>query len=146
MFTIPFLGLLSNENVCISLSAIATEKKIFIILRGKDLFTNCIHICPKDFMTCMDPALAQYSLQVHAEGQGVVVCPVTILSVLSVAVDEARLSCVLTHLTGDFKSNRTLSVDPFTPGERRRMDSAVRRVTRLQTLLGHPLPPYSPED
>ncbi|XP_050728759.1 WSC domain-containing protein 1-like [Eriocheir sinensis] len=67
------------------------------------------------------------------------------LQFLGVAVDEARLSCVLTHLTGNFKSNRTLSVDPFTPGERR-MDSAVRRVTHLQTLLGHPLPPYSPED
>ncbi|XP_042224727.1 WSC domain-containing protein 1-like [Homarus americanus] len=64
-----------------------------------------------------------------------------LLHFLRVPVNEDRLACVSSHLTGPFKRSSNKDFDPFTTQEKIIMSTVVRRVTRLLLLLDYPPPP-----
>ncbi|KAG7167505.1 WSC domain-containing protein 1-like 5 [Homarus americanus] len=68
-----------------------------------------------------------------------------LLHFLSVPVDEGRLACVSSHLTGPFKRRGNKTLDPFTREEKQRLSKAVQRVNRLLLVLGYPRPPVYEE-
>ncbi|XP_042213339.1 WSC domain-containing protein 1-like isoform X2 [Homarus americanus] len=65
-----------------------------------------------------------------------------LLYFLRVPMDEDRLSCVRSHLTGNFKRVGNKELDPFTTREKIKMTLAIQRVNRLLLVLGYPEFPY----
>ncbi|XP_047488879.1 WSC domain-containing protein 1-like [Penaeus chinensis] len=67
-----------------------------------------------------------------------------VLKFLRVPVDEGRLACLGSHLSGTFKRPEKKELDPFTYSEKKLMSLAVMRISRLLRLRGFPVPPPYP--
>ncbi|XP_063602923.1 sialate:O-sulfotransferase 1-like [Penaeus indicus] len=67
-----------------------------------------------------------------------------VLKFLRVPVDEGRLVCLASHLSGTFKRPGKKEIDPFTYTEKKMMSLAVMRISRLLRLRGFPVPPPYP--
>ncbi|XP_037804930.1 WSC domain-containing protein 1-like [Penaeus monodon] len=67
-----------------------------------------------------------------------------VLRFLRVPVDEGRLACLESHLSGTFKRPGKKEPDPFTYNEKKMMSLAVMRISRLLRLRGFPAPPHYP--
>ncbi|XP_068241281.1 sialate:O-sulfotransferase 1-like [Palaemon carinicauda] len=65
-----------------------------------------------------------------------------ILEYLGLPIDEGRMQCLQSHLTGSFKRKGSEIPDPFTEKENSTFAVAVSSVRRIIKAFGYPEPPF----